>query len=102
MSKHKRKDKDVRREELLNVALKLAHSHGYKAVTPPRIAEECKVSVALVRHYFGTAVQLHRDIIRAAIRLNDVKLIAQAKLLGDPLVDKLDREVMAEVRGCIS
>lgn len=73
----------VRRDHILSVAVDLSRRNGYKNVTRDEVAAGAGVSTGLVSKYFGTMVNLHRDIMRAAIRDEVVEVIAQGLASGD-------------------
>lgn len=73
-----RKPADVRKEELLAAALKLAQLHGIKGLTREDIAREAQTANSLVSHHFGTMKQLHRALVRHAIKHGNVIVTAQA------------------------
>lgn len=66
-----------RKRQLLGIAVEIARSKGYTKVTREAIADKGKVSPALISHYFGTTVQLKRDIMRAAVQQGIVEVVAQ-------------------------
>ena len=72
-----------RKADLLNAALHLARSQGYRTVTRDAIAEHAGVTPALVSHYLGTMPQLRRAIMSAAIARSELAIIAQGLVAGD-------------------
>ena len=75
-----------RTDQITGVALALAGKvpGGYKAVSRDAIAAAAGVSPALVSHRLGTMDNVRRAIMRAAIKAEDVKVIAQGLAIGDP------------------
>lgn len=73
----KRLEPATRREQLLKIALDLAVVHGYQWITRQQIAEVAQCSEALVSHAFGTMIKLKRAVMREAVRLGTVEVIAQ-------------------------
>lgn len=85
MSKKKKRMKpDVRRDLILKSALELASNGHYTTITRDQIAEHADVSVGLVTRYFGTMVQLKRDVMRAAIRERMLPIVAHGLAIQDP------------------
>lgn len=75
---HKRTpDPEQRRAALLDAAIAEARKVGYTNLSRGAIADRVGVSTNLVSHYFGTMAKLERDVIRKAIRDEDVTIIAQ-------------------------
>lgn len=77
-------DAKQRRADILAAALRASECHGYARVTLQQIADEAGVSKPLPLHYFGTMPQLRRCIMREAVRLRNVVLVAQGLALKDP------------------
>ncbi|MDR3571755.1 MAG: hypothetical protein P4L81_06210, partial [Candidatus Pacebacteria bacterium] len=48
----------------------------------------------LVSSYFGTMTQLQRDVVRRAIKLPDLAILAQALVAKDPHVKKAPSELL--------
>ena len=82
--KSKREDPDKRRNDILDSALKLAEENHYNDITRDAIADHAGVSVGLVTHYFGTMPKLKRDVMRAAVRIESLPVIAQGLAARDP------------------
>ncbi len=72
-----------RKAQLLAVALNQAASHGYQNLKRLSIASEAGVAESLVSKYLGTMPDLKRDVMRAAIRLRRLEIIAQGLALKD-------------------
>lgn len=66
-----------RRAQILTAALELSEAGHYMQVTRKQVADRANVSISLVEHYFGTMTNFRRDIMRAAVRLENVRIIAQ-------------------------
>lgn len=75
---------------LLEAAIELSHEYGYSNVTREQIATKAGVATGSVNLYFGTMHKLRKTIVRHAIRTNNQRIVAQAILAGDGLIDKLD------------
>lgn len=73
-----RKTADVRKEELLAAALKLAQLQGIRSITREDVARAVDVAQSLVTHHFNTMKQFNRALVRYAIKQNNVIVVAQA------------------------
>jgi AcrR family transcriptional regulator len=58
---------ELRREQLLDVAMTLFEHRAYDAVTLEGIAEAAGVSPGLVHHYFGTKREVFLGVVARAI-----------------------------------
>ena len=54
---------DERREQILQVAIKLFSQYGFSGTTTKRIAQEAGVSEAMVFRHFATKVELYHAIL---------------------------------------
>lgn len=73
-----------RKEQILAAALTLAETQGYSHVTRDGIAAEAQCAPGLVNAYFGTMINLRRDIMRAAVRERRLVVVAQGLAARDP------------------
>lgn len=78
-----RKKPAIRREEILTAALQLAESKGYNTVSRDDIARKLGVSGPTVQYHIGTMANLRRDIVRAAIKQENLVVLGQALVLRD-------------------
>ena len=83
----------LRKDHILTVAVGMAKTEGYNKITRDKIAESAGVSMGLVTRYFGTMVQLRRDIVRMAVRNEVLEVVAQAVISNDPHVKKIDTDL---------
>lgn len=88
-----RANPELRKGHILATAVALAKEHGYHKLTRDGVAEAAGVSMGLVTRYFGTMVQLKRDVVRYAIREEVLEVIAQALALGDDHARKAPAEL---------
>lgn len=88
--------KEQRRAELLAAALDLAETRGADRITHDHVAIAAGVARSLVIHYFGTATQLRRDVMRAAVKHRRVAIVARGLALRDPHALKADEALRAE------
>lgn len=84
----RRAQPEVRRESILNAAIVAAQAKGYAKVTRAEVAQLAGVSTSLVQRYFSTMDQLRRAIIRRAIKLECVEILAQGLAARDPHAQK--------------
>ena len=73
----------LRKEDILAKALPLAARHGYASITRGQIAAAAGVSGPVLNYHFGTMAQLRRDLMRYAVRMGCLKVIAQGLTAGD-------------------
>jgi AcrR family transcriptional regulator len=74
-------------------AIRLSKQNGYMSVTRDDIADEAKCASSLVHHYYGTMTQLRRAIMRRAIEMGELKIIAQGLASKDRHARKADPDV---------
>lgn len=87
---HKRMIAQDRKEEVMAAALRLAEQHGYQRITREQIAEAAGVRGPLLHYYFGTMTQFRRELMRRAVLLGNLKVIAQGLAVDDPQAVKAD------------
>src|ERR1700761_1389168 len=74
---HQRLRPEVRHDQILAAALKVAVKVGYQNITREAVAEKAKCATGLITHYFTTMKQLKRAVMRAAVVQSNVVVIAQ-------------------------
>ena len=72
-----------RRQTILTAALTVAERDGYMRATRDAIAAEACCSPALVSHWMGTLAHLQRAIMGEALRVRNLRVIAQGLAHGD-------------------
>jgi len=99
--KRRRFKPEVRKEEILAAALKLATQGHYLNVTMLQIAAAVKVSGPSIHYHFSTLAQLRCDLMRAAVKQEILPVIAQGLVGNDPrtarISDELKRRVVEAV-----
>lgn len=80
----KRLDPAIRRAALLDVAVDVASTRGWRTLTRECIAVAAGVSPALVSARLGTMDQLRRAVMRAAVRREIASIVAEGLVAGDP------------------
>lgn len=101
MSKKRAADPELRKDHILDVALKLAETNGYSRMTVVQVAEAAGITHGTVLRYFGTVAQLRNDVMRKAVKTNNLKIIAQGLSAGDRQAQKADEAVKAEALNCL-
>lgn len=100
--KKKRMQPDARRDLILDAAVELARVGDYTSIKREDIADRAEVSVGLVTKYFGTMVQLKRDVMRAAIRIEALSIIAHGLAVRDPHALKAPTELQQRAVASLS
>lgn len=72
-----------RRQTILSAALRVAADRGYLRATRDDIALAAGCSPALVSHWLGTMKQTQRAIMGEALRVQNLRVIAQGLAHGD-------------------
>lgn len=88
-----RLDPKDRKRRILSAALSLAARNGYNRITRDAIAQAADCAPGLVSNYFGTMTALRRDIMRAAIREQELAVVAQGIVAKDPHALKASPEL---------
>lgn len=70
---------------LLDAALTVAAEYGFENLTLSRVAHCAGCSQPLVNHYYGTIDDLKAAVMRAAVRREDHKVLAQGIAAGHPV-----------------
>jgi DNA-binding transcriptional regulator YbjK len=86
----------LRKAHILAVAVDMSKDIGYQKITRDAVAEAAGVSMGLVTRYFGTMVQLRRDIMRYAVREGVLEIIGQGLAAGDDHAKKAAPELRAK------
>lgn len=85
---------DDRKAEILNAALKLAERPGgWSKLTRDLVAQTAGCADGLVSKYFGTMITFRRTIMRAAIKDNNLSILAQGLASNDPTARKIPPEL---------
>lgn len=96
-----RLDPKIREEQLLAAALELARHTGYTRVTREAVADRAKVSPALISARLGTMADFRRKLMRYAVRVACLPVIAQGLAARDPHAAKaspdLKRQALASL-----
>jgi len=82
-----------RKAQILSTALTLCETASYARVTRDQIAERAGCAPTLVAYHFGTMPALRRDIMREAVRVECLPVIAQGLALRDSHALKAPEEL---------
>jgi AcrR family transcriptional regulator len=74
----------ARAAQILAAAVEAARDHGYTRLTREQVAARIGVAPSLVPHYMGTMQSLRRKIMREAVRVECLPVIAQGLAVRDP------------------
>ena len=88
-----RTDPELRKDQILNVAVELAKTGGYHKISRDSIAEKAGVSQGLVSKSFNTMKQLRRAVMRAAIHREIPEIVAQGIANQDDQAKKAPPEL---------
>lgn len=92
----------VRKQLILEAAIKLSVKQGYNTLTRDRIAEEAEISSPLVSNYFPTMRDMTNAVIRAAIDRQIMAILAQLIILKDRRIKSLSEDTKRKVTQYIS
>lgn len=86
----RRLEPDVRREQILEVAIRLFGERSYDQVSTVELAREAGVARGLVNHYFGTKRDLYLEVVRRMVML---PFTDDAREMRGPLRARVDHSV---------
>lgn len=82
-----------RRKQILDAAVAEAREHGFSRLTRDGVAARCSLAAGTINKYFSTMTVLRRDVMRAAVRLEILPIIAAGVAAGDPHAAKAPQEL---------
>lgn len=97
-----RMDPVDRRRQLLDVGLALAEKVGYRNVTMTALTEAAGVSRTLYHRYFTTVGRFRVDVMRAAVKKENLIVIAQGLAAKDPQAMKASPELRERAAATIA
>ena len=97
-----RVDPALRKDHILNAAIKVAKKKGYNKITRDDVAEAAGVSMSLITHYFETMNQLKRDIMRTAVKRGIPEIVAQGLVNKDRHALKASKELKTKAAHLIA
>lgn len=83
MTKRTRLQPEDRAEMILAAATTLARKHGYDRISKTQISKACGTSPNLVNHHFGTMDTLRKQLMRRAIKSEDLEILRQGLVARD-------------------
>ncbi|MBL7500634.1 TetR/AcrR family transcriptional regulator [Frankia sp. CNm7] len=86
----RRLEPDVRREQILECAVRLLGERPYAQVSMTEVAREAGVARGLVNHYFGTKRELYLEVVRRMVMLPYADSIGPMR---GPLKRRVDHSV---------
>lgn len=90
---YKRLKPATRKDEIIVVALKLATEGHYQQVSRADIATAALCSGPTVQYHFSTMQQLRTEIMRAAVKREHLRVIAQGIVANDPIAMRAPEEL---------
>jgi len=99
--KQRRLKPDARKEDILGAALPLAERDGYTKLTREQIGEAAGVSGPVLNYYWGTMAQFRRALMRYAVQVECLPVIAQGVISGEANLaegDSLRRRALDSLR----
>lgn len=91
-----------RKRHLLDVGLVLAERVGYRNVTMTALTEAAGVSRTLYHRYFSTVGRFRVDVMRAAVKTENLAVIAQGLAAKDPQALKAPAELRERAAATIA
>ena len=88
---------EERKAKILAAGLKLAVQFGYMNLTDRDLAREARCSKSLVLHYFGSILTVRREILREAIRVENLAVIRQGWGMKAPEIETCPPDVLQRV-----
>ena len=82
-----------RKAQILNAALSLCETENFARLTREQIAKKLSIPPSLIAYHFGTMPSLRRDIMREAVRVECLPVIAQGLALRDAHAMKAPEEL---------
>lgn len=92
----------VRKQIILEAAIKLSIKQGYNAITRDEIAKEANISSPLVSTYFPHMQDVENAVIKAAIEREIIAILAQLLILKDRRIKSLKADTKRKVTQYIS
>lgn len=91
--KRKRLKPDARKDDVLAAALPLAEAHGFANLTREQVGQAAGVTGPVLSYHFGTMPQFRRDLMRYAVKVESLAVIAQGLTAGDPYAKKAPEDL---------
>jgi AcrR family transcriptional regulator len=91
-----------RRAQILDEALRCAEVYGYTNITRQMVADRLGLAPGLVSHYFGTMDDLRRDVMRHAIKRENLRVVAQGVIAGHPVAMRAPRDLKSRALAALA
>ena len=88
---------DDRKAQILAAGLKLAAQFGYMNLTDRDLAREAQCSKSLVLHHFGSIHTVRSEVLREAIRTENLAVIRQGWGMNAPEIKTCPPEILKRV-----
>lgn len=85
MTTFRRYPPDERMQQILEAAVQLAITAGYRAVTRDAVALAADVSPGLISHYFLASSLLREEVMREAVRRELIDIVAAGLAERSPI-----------------
>lgn len=95
-------DARARKAQILSEALKLAATRGYACLTRDEVAAAAGIASSLVAHHMGTMQAFKRDLMREAVRVECLPVVAQGLACRDPHALKASDELRARAAASLT
>jgi AcrR family transcriptional regulator len=92
----------ARKAQILSAALSLAPSRGYACLTRDEVAAAAGIPSSLVAYHMGTMQAFKRDLMREAIRVECLPVIAQGLACKDPHALKASDDLRARAAASLT
>lgn len=84
------------KEHILNTAYDMAIRDGFYNITRDGVAAEAGVAMGSVNHHYGTMDTLRDEVIRRAVDENQLGILAQALMRGNPIAMTVSKKLQVE------
>jgi len=74
---------EQRKKQILETAIRIAEEKGYQNITRQEIAQSIGIAPSYVNFYFNTARVMRDAVLTEAIRIENLRIVAQASLTKD-------------------
>lgn len=89
-----RRKVEERKRSILQAALQVAEMRGgWSKMTREQVARQADCAEAAVSHYFGTMTEFRRTVMRQAVAVKNLSIIAQGLAAGDKHAAKIDADL---------
>ena len=97
-TKHTRRERVA---QILQAALAIAPAVGYNRMTRDQIAAHCGIPSSLIAYHMGTMCDLRRAVMREAVRVECLAVVAQGLVMGDRHAKRASDDLRARAMGSV-